>query len=439
MRSSDIMSSLMELYENLKNNELFMTAIGLSGAGILTFWVKDVPKLLYQYIKKMLTIELVITNNNTVYYDFLKWISVRYPNKNFRNLRLANGRWGDDNEATTSIGYGTHYIFFNRRLFKINIQKDDADQTIQVKENVSISTFGIRKSIFDPLIHEIVNVKNDKSKKISIHKFTDHWTHPVEQNKRSIESVFIEKEKKDRIINSLNKFIQSEEWYIKNGIPYQFGILLYGPPGTGKTSLIKAISSYLDFPIYYLPSSKLYEIGNSIVSLPEKCLLVIEDIDSNPVTHSRGENDSLDLEIVQPHNYVTDDKPVVKPVKKTENNVSKYMRTTFSLDTGISDLLNSLDGMFSIHGRILIATTNHIEKLDEALIRPGRIDLRIHVGYVNHEILKDFLNNFFPNNKVVETDEFKNVEIRDRLTVAMLQEKVLEGKNEYEIMEFVKK
>ena len=94
-----------------------------------------------------------------------------------------------------------------------------------------------------------------------------------------------------------------------------------------------------------------------------------------------------------------------------------------------SDLLNAIDGFFSSHGRILIASTNHIDKLDSALIRPGRIDLKIEIGYITSEILQEFLCNFYPT--------YKNYEykIKNNVTVAQLQGWMLEGLTADEIVE----
>ena len=90
-------------------------------------------------------------------------------------------------------------------------------------------------------------------------------------------------EVKDIILKHLDTFQSKESWYLTHGIPYHTGILLYGPPGTGKTSIIKAISNYLNYQIHILNSGNLGDIESAMFSLPEKSLIVIEDIDGlNP-------------------------------------------------------------------------------------------------------------------------------------------------------------
>jgi chaperone BCS1 len=101
---------------------------------------------------------------------------------------------------------------------------------------------------------------------------------------------------------------------------------------------------------------------------------------------------------------------------------------------GLSEILNALDGFAGVDGRILIATTNHIDKLDSALLRPGRFDLKINIDYVNQEILQLFLKSFFPSfDKSLE--DFK---IKSNITVASLQEMVLENFTAEQILEKIK-
>jgi chaperone BCS1 len=399
------MEFIQKIIETIQNNQLLAAGIGLSGAGIITFWVKDVPRSIYAFLKRELTTELTITSQNIAFHNTLKWIEKKYKNKNFRKLKLTNGKWGWNENTTTSIGYGIHWIRYNKKFFLINLVKESANQSEYDKETLTMMKIGRSREIFDNFVKEIETLDLDVSK-TKIYKMDDAWSYAKDQKKRNLNSIFIEKEKKDLLINNLSKFINNEQWYIDNGIPYQLGILLYGSPGTGKTSLIKAIAGYLNYPIYYLSPKKLGKIESAMSTLSDKCIVVIEDIDSNFLTHSR-ENKDGDTD---------------------ENSLLKEMSSV-----SLSEILNSLDGMFSAHGRILVATTNHIENLDAALIRPGRIDLKIEIGYVNNEILKYFINNFFPHSTI----NFDNLSIKPNLTVATLQNFVLQGNNENEIVKFV--
>ena len=392
------------MFDTLLKNPLLVAGMGLGGAGIVTYLLKDVPLKIWSLIRRELTTELTLTSNNLSFHELLIYIQKEYSNKNFRKLKVTNGRWGSDDNVI-SLGYGYHKIKYKNKNFFINLIKEQNDRSDTVKEIMTITTLGRKKEIFINFIEEISKKIQDDSK-IKIYKYDNGWCYIKELVKRDIKSVYLPKKTKETLLNKINYFRQKEGWYLKNGIPYQLGILLHGSPGTGKTSIIKALASEFDYPIYYITPSNLSSFETAASTLPDKCLLIIEDIDSASITHERADNKNT----------------------FTDNLNSDNMLKEFS-HLGLSDLLNAIDGFFSSHGRILIASTNHIDKLDSALIRPGRIDLKIEIGYITSEILQEFLCNFYPT--------YKNYEykIKNNVTVAQLQGWMLEGLTADEIVE----
>jgi len=202
-----------------------------------------------------------------------------------------------------------------------------------------------------------ITIENNKIKIFSNTSFTG-WTETGTCENRYFDTLILKNGEKEKIINDLDKFNKAKIWYNKKNIPYNRGYLFYGVPGSGKTSCIKAIASYCKRDIYYLSLDKQKYDNESFISSMrkidyKKSIVVIEDVDCSS-----------------------------NVVKKREVKKSKGNELT------LSGLLNIIDGVYECSDRILIMTSNHIEILDEALIRPGRIDMLVKFDYCDEDQIK---------------------------------------------------
>jgi chaperone BCS1 len=229
-----------------------------------------------------------------------------------------------------------------------------------------------------------------------------NWTDTLSIHKRNLDTIYIPAVQKSRIIAAIKEFHESESGHYQKGIPHHLGIMFYGPPGTGKTSLIQALASHFDVHICYLHSSELRYIQNAIALLPKNAWLVIEDIDNNNLIHPRTD-------------YTEE------PEKTTRIHKNEALAQT---EFNLGQILNCWDGMLSAEGRILFITTNRPEKIDPALLRPGRIDIREEIGYVGSESLSQFCESFYG-----KTADFA---VKPRTTVCALQNAVIVDKLSFE-------
>ncbi len=187
--------------------------------------------------------------------------------------------------------------------------------------------------------------------------------------RRPIDSVILADDGIERVIADLDSFIKEEDHYIEMGLPWHHGYLFHGPPGTGKTSLATGLANLFKLDVYYIPlstisdDSKLMDLINEVSG--RQAMLIMEDIDIVHATQERSSND---------------DKETTKGVTLT-------------------GLLNALDGISTPHGLIAVLTTNRIDVLDPALIRPGRVDFSLEIGYVTDDqvqrICQRFLGEMF--------------------------------------------
>ena len=396
------MNQISELTNLFKDNVILTTFISMYGIGVVTYLFRNVPTKLFYSIKKQITTTISVANFNISYDLLMKELVSNSKLYTIRSLRMSNGKWGDSTLALT-IGFGYHVLFYKKKLLFLSILEKES-KSYEEKITLQITKFGRSHSFFNELIQTVKRLDNGEPNEIKVFNYDPyHWEFITSIPKREMNSVFIPNETKKEILNALDNFVNNESFYRERGIPYQLGILLEGPPGTGKTSLVKAIASYINKNISTISPTHLYDLPRSLGSFKESSIMVIEDIDTSIITNDR------------------ENKNVLSEEDLTQGKMLKEEPPVFSFSS-LSDVLNSIDGILSIHGRVLVMTTNHYEKLDKALIRPGRIDLVVHVGFVTQETFNEFILSFF--NKKVE-GQFTGKEV----TVSKLQNEFLLGKD----------
>ncbi|KAJ4888210.1 P-loop containing nucleoside triphosphate hydrolases superfamily protein [Raphanus sativus] len=209
------------------------------------------------------------------------------------------------------------------------------------------------------------------------------WSNVPFHHPATFETLAMDPEKKERIKKDLVKFSKGKDYYKKVGKPWKRGYLLFGPPGTGKSTMISAIANFLDYDVYDLELTTVKdnsELKKLLLDTKGKSIIVIEDIDcSLDLTGQRKTKKEEDEE---------EDKEKKKEKKKEEDD--KKSKVT------LSGLLNSIDGLWSACSdeKIIIFTTNFVDKLDPALIRRGRMDNHIEMSYCRFEAFKVLAKNY---------------------------------------------
>ncbi|XP_071712011.1 AAA-ATPase ASD, mitochondrial-like [Rutidosis leptorrhynchoides] len=214
------------------------------------------------------------------------------------------------------------------------------------------------------------------------------WSHVVFEHPASFQTLALDPIKKKEIIDDLTTFSQAEEFYNRIGRAWKRGYLLYGPPGTGKSTMIAAMANYLNYDIYDLELTAVKdntELRRLLIETSSKSIIVIEDIDCSMDLTGQRKKDSKEEE---PDDQNDNNKKAMKGVN--EQNESKASKVT------LSGLLNFVDGLWSACGgdRLIVFTTNHVEKLDPALIRRGRMDKHIELSYCGFEAFKVLAKNY---------------------------------------------
>ncbi|PON93615.1 LOW QUALITY PROTEIN: Spastin [Trema orientale] len=180
------------------------------------------------------------------------------------------------------------------------------------------------------------------------------WSHIVFDHKASFETIALDYEKKQEIVEDLLAFSKNKDFYERAGKAWKRGYLLYGPPGTGKSTMIAAMANLLSYDVYDLELTAVkdnIELRRLLIETTSKSIVVIEDIDC-----------SLDL---------TGQRNKMAEESCSKDEKDKWKKERKESRVTLSGLLNFIDGIWSSCGseRLIVFTTNHVEKLDPALIR----------------------------------------------------------------------
>jgi len=301
------------------------------------------------------------------------------------------------------------------------------------KCDINYSTYLKEKSLKDQLYIDIS--WNIKEKECIFESCK--WTSNINFNNKFFEN-------KEVIINKLNYFLENKKWYQEQGIPHTIGLLLEGEPGCGKTSFIKSVANLTGYHILNFKLCESFDfkeleriifneqINKDLIIPLNKRLIILEDIDCMiDIVKSRKEstndNNIIELDMEEEEEkeaekekeekeYNQDFKKKIKSMTELQitkkddsitSTIQKMMKKYELVNNNLSYLLNILDGIKESQDRIIIMTTNHVEKLDPALIRPGRIDLNIKFKKASTKDIKEILN-FYWKQEVPELDTSLN-------------------------------
>jgi ATP-dependent 26S proteasome regulatory subunit len=211
------------------------------------------------------------------------------------------------------------------------------------------------------------------------------------QTNRAFSNLF--GEKMDIIRDRVKFFINNKRWYDEKGIPYTLGILLSGPPGTGKTSTIKCIANETNRHIFNI------NLNNDITKKQLENLFFNENV--MVTSHGRIGSGQICIPLEQ-RIYVLEDIDCQTNLVLDREKDSSNPTSSEAID--LSFLLNILDGVLENPGRIVIMTSNYPERLDRALIRPGRIDVIAKFDYCSHKTMIDMIE-FFYDKKMTDNEK----------------------------------
>lgn len=389
------------------DTSLLITGGVMAAAGTILFQLKSIPVKIFRKVKQQFIYTVKVYQYDELFDVLESWLSTKHE-KQYKDVEAT---LGDINPNTppsdksdikdSTISYkqeeNTFVVKYNGKRIIISKAKEKLEKAATVKDiwfrKYMISGFRAKKEI-NELLNEALKysriVKDSTSVKIYANTQYGEWHSTGNIKVKPLDRTIIQSDKKEFIINDLDTFLASEEWYLNTNISYRRGYCFYGPPGTGKTTLALALANYVKKNICCMNLScfdNQSRLSYCFANIPKNSVLLIEDIDK---------------------------------VFNGRENVDKDGKVTFS------SLLNCLDGAFYKYGLITIITTNHIDKLDEALLRSGRMDVKLEIINPSGKEVSEYLSLFYGENIDISYDYDKS---HQNFKMSDIQEICIRNKN----------
>ena len=303
------------------------------------------------------------------------------------NIELPNG--AIHTQFALIPGPGQHVLRYGKAFILVNRVREAKardHQTGKPWETITLTTLYSHRHVFESLFREAHDMaaRSQEGRTVIYNAWGTEWRmFGQPRRKRPLESVILDAGVKERIVEDVQDFMGSAKWYYDRGIPYRRGYLLYGPPGTGKSSFIQALAGELDYDIAILNLSERGltddRLNHLLTIIPARTLVLLEDVDA-----------------------------AFSNRRQTDSDGYRGANVTFS------GLLNALDGVASAEERIMFLTTNHVDRLDEALVRPGRVDMTVRLDKASRYQIQQLWNRFY--------GELEDSEVYQRLFCKKLEE-----------------
>ena len=267
-------------------------------------------------------------------------------------------------------------------------------------ESLTLYVLGTNVTVLKTLISDAImqanKIRAGWTRIFMMNPYQEKWSLVMSKRQRSIDSVVFDKKILIDVIDDVRQFINSRQWYEDMNIPYRRGYLFYGPPGCGKTSICQVLAGALEFDICVLSLSVKSMCDSRLLNVvrktPLRSILILEDVDAV---------------------------------------FTQRVDTTSMSSVTFSGLLNAIDGVVSREGVILVMTTNHIDRLDPALIRPGRCDMKIKISNASYEQLMAMFLRFFPDQDDA-AHRFASCLPVDELSLAQIQNHLVQHKHSFD-------
>lgn len=366
-------------------------ALGVTATVGLLLW--KLPMLVCKFIISQFTTSLCFNNQGASQWDdrmnrqfngLIDWLS---KNKLFKLSRSLTFGYSNNKESR-GPGIGRHLFHYGKRLCWVTISEQQVNGSQATKYQVVLTMLGRSHTRMYEILDAFSVVEIEDDNLIELWGNTrDGWEYSGSVLPRNENTLILAPDIHHKIFDTARNFVKNSKWYHDRAISYRLTYLLYGEPGTGKTSIAKTMASVLKRPLYRLN----LDYGTSdLVGLLLRAkggIVLIEDIDTYAFSKTR------ELPVAT---------PAAEGMDKGKISQLAYpspapSATEKLLGISLSSFLNALDGVADLNDLIIIMTTNKPLELDPALVRDGRVDVRLNIPRLNNEEIHRYVKLYFPD------------------------------------------
>ena len=359
---------------------LLLMVIGAVGA-----YLRSIPQRLLYWIVGQTTIMITVNDDDAAFVWVKEWFLDQKFLKRVRRIDLDTTLQSE--RVALIPAPGLHWFWYAGRPFQVWFTRTENTQERNTRrmESLTFRTIGRKQALVRQFVDDVVRSHNRRRGIQSwLYTYNDGWDHSENYTPRLLESVLLQPGDKESLVEDIARFRKSKQRYSRLGVPYHRGYLLYGPPGTGKTSLVSAVAAHFALSVYCVNLTEFNDrsLMAAVLQIPRDSVLLFEDIDCMRSGRKR------------------------EPAAGADKQDGKREKEGGNDGVTLSGLLNVLDGFFAPTGVLFMMTTNHVEALDPALLRPGRIDYKLYLGKASEVQKADLYLRFFPDASEMEAQEF---------------------------------
>lgn len=382
----EFLKHLLSGQHQFASDGLLLMLVG--GVGV---YLRAIPERLWAWIVDQCTMQMTVKDEDAAFVWVKEWFLEQKFLSRMRRVDLDTTL--RDEQPALVPAQGRHWFWYAGRPIVVYLYRTDEKKryTERRTEWLTFVTLGRRQAFVKAFVQAIVKCHQQRIALVSslYVREDDYWSRVQSYMPRMLDSVILRAGEKEHLVRDVERFKASKDRYRQLGVPYHRGYLLYGPPGTGKTSLVSALGAKFGMSVYVLNLTEFNDktLMRATNDVPPNSIILFEDIDCMKSSAAR---------------------PGLEEAVRTRTNNGADGKTDNLPQMGVtlSGLLNVLDGFHAPEDVLFVMTTNVIDALDRALLRPGRIDYRLFLGRACEAQKIELYLRFFPTANREQAQEF---------------------------------